>query len=186
MFNKFQIVTLLIFTYVSSLHNEVIAKQNCLAIPIDFTVECGEVDWGFIYTNTTGAFAHPCDDINTNIDSQRDLQIQVDSLNCGDLNSPNVVVRISRIFTYGASEQFLLESCKDDNNCDDSVHQANRSTTAKILRPEEKVYIHKVKAGQTLYNLAKSHSVRMRQVKDWNGLKSAKMRVGQDILIYLP
>ncbi|MGY8916703.1 MAG: OmpA family protein [Flavobacteriales bacterium] len=95
-------------------------------------------------------------------------------------------VHSSRIFTYGASEQFLLEQCKDDDNCDDSVHQANRRTTAKILRPEEKVYIHKVKAGQTLYTLAKSHNVWMRQVKDWNGLKSSKMRVGQDILIYLP
>ena len=95
-------------------------------------------------------------------------------------------VHSSRIFTYGASEQFILEQCKDDSNCDDSVHQANRRTTAKILRPEEKVYIHKVKAGQTLYTLAKSHNVRMRQVKDWNGLKSSKMRVGQDILIYLP
>ena len=59
MYNKFQIFSLLIFVWVISFHNDVIAQQNCLAIPIDFTVECGEVDWGFIYTNTAGAFAHP-------------------------------------------------------------------------------------------------------------------------------
>ena len=104
MYNKFQIFSLLIFVWVSSLHNDLIAQQNCLAIPSDFIVECGEVDWGFIYTNTAGAFAHPCDDINTNIDSQINLQIQVDSLNCGDLNSPSVVVRISRIFSTTAAE----------------------------------------------------------------------------------
>ena len=47
MYNKFQIFSLLIFVWVISLHNDVIAQQNCLAIPSDFTVECGEVDWTY-------------------------------------------------------------------------------------------------------------------------------------------
>ena len=95
-------------------------------------------------------------------------------------------VSSERITTYGASEQFLLEQCKDDEDCKESVHQANRRTTANILRPDERAYVHNVKAGETLFGVAKKYGVKMQEIKTWNGLKSEKMREGQDILIYLP
>jgi len=95
-------------------------------------------------------------------------------------------VSSERITTYGASEQFLLEQCKDEEDCKESVHQANRRTTANILRIDESVYVHRVKAGETLFGVAKKYRVRIQEIKIWNGLKSDKMRVGQDILIYLP
>lgn len=95
-------------------------------------------------------------------------------------------VSSERITTYGASEQFLLEQCKDEKDCKESVHQANRRTTANILRPNERAYVHRVKAGETLFGVAKKYGVKMQEIKTWNGLKSEKMREGQDILIYLP
>jgi len=95
-------------------------------------------------------------------------------------------VSSERITTYGASEQFLLEQCKDEEDFKESVHQANRRTTANILRSDESVYVHRVKAGETLFGVAKKYRVRIQEIKTWNGLKSDKMRVGQDILIYLP
>jgi len=95
-------------------------------------------------------------------------------------------VSSERITTYGASEQFLLEQCKDEKGCKESVHQANRRTTANILRPNERAYVHRVEAGETLFGVAKKYGVKMQEIKTWNGLKSEKMREGQDILIYLP
>ena len=91
-----------------------------------------------------------------------------------------------RITTYGAGEQFLLQECKDEEDCSESVHQANRRTTANILRPDESAYVHIAKAGETLFGVAKKYKVGMQEIKAWNGLKSEKIRVGQDILIYLP
>ena len=55
---------------------------------------------------------------------------------------------------------------------------------ANILRPNERVVIHNVKAGETLYGLAKKHGVSQEEIKLWNALGGPKMRVGQDILIY--
>ena len=60
------------------------------------------------------------------------------------------------------------------------------NTTANILRPDERAYVHRVKAGETLFGAAKKYGVAVQDIKAWNGLKSEKMRVGQDLLIYLP
>ena len=90
------------------------------------------------------------------------------------------------ITTYGASEQFLLEQCKVEEDCNESVHQANRRTTANILRPDERAFVYKAKSGETLFGVAKKYGVEVQDIKAWNGLKSEKMRVGQEILIYLP
>ena len=95
-------------------------------------------------------------------------------------------VSSERITIYGAAEQFLLEECKVEEDCNESVHQANRRTTANILRPDERAYVHRVKAGETLFGAAKKYGVAVQDIKAWNGLKSEKMRVGQDLLIYLP
>ena len=90
-----------------------------------------------------------------------------------------------RVIQFGASEQFLLHECENDD-CDENLHQANRRTTAHILRSDESVIIHRAKAGETLYGVAKKYKVNIEQIKSLNRLDSNKMRVGQDILIYLP
>ena len=95
-------------------------------------------------------------------------------------------VSIDRITTYGASKQFLLEECEVEEDCNESVHQANRRTTATILRPDQKAYVHRVKSGENLYRLAEKNGAALQDIKAWNGLKSDKIRVGQDLLIYLP
>jgi len=95
-------------------------------------------------------------------------------------------VEEERIRTYGASEQFLLRECEDENDCDESVHQLNRRTTANIISSGERIFIHRVKPSETLYGLSKKYNVSIDEIKEWNGLKSQGMRVAQDILIYLP
>jgi hypothetical protein len=94
-------------------------------------------------------------------------------------------ISAGRVVQFGASEQFLLRPC-DDDDCDESVHQANRRTTAQILRSDEWVLVHRAKAGESLYAVARKYKVSQEEIKSWNGMDSAKMRVGQDILIYLP
>jgi len=79
-------------------------QSNCLTSPADINIDCGEVDWGFIYTNTAGAYVHPCADPSIDLDPPIDLEVQVDTLNCNDLAAPNVVIRVTRTFTAYSGE----------------------------------------------------------------------------------
>jgi len=90
------------------------------------------------------------------------------------------------IITYGASEQFLLQKCENDDDCDEAVHQVNRRTTANILSSDVQVLVHRVKSGETLFGLSTKYKVSQVDIQNWNGLTSEGMRVNQDILIYLP
>lgn len=96
----------------------------------------------------------------------------------------NEGVPADRLISFGASETFPIISCETVNSCTEEEHQTNRRTVANILRPNERVVIHNVKAGETLYGLAKKHGVSQEEIKLWNALGGPKMRVGQDILIY--
>ena len=96
----------------------------------------------------------------------------------------NEGVPANRLISYGASETFPIISCETVNSCSEEDHQKNRRTVANILGVDEIVVVHNVKAGETLYGLAKTHGVSQEEIKLWNALGGPKMRVGQDILIY--
>ena len=118
MINRFQIISILSLIGIFTLQNHLSAQLNCLTIPEDFSIDCGDVDWGFIYTNTTDVYVHPCDDLSLDLNAQIVMQVQVDSLNCGDLNNLNVVIQITRTFSsssgdlvdYGCGSGILCES----------------------------------------------------------------------------
>ena len=118
MINRFQIISILSLIGLNSLQNNLSAQLNCLTLPENFTIDCGDVDWGFIYTNTAGVYTHPCDDLSVDLNSQIVMQVQVDSLNCGDSNNPNVVIQITRTFStssgdlvdYGCGSGILCET----------------------------------------------------------------------------
>lgn len=79
-------------------------QSNCITSPADTFIDCGEVDWGFIYTSTSGAYVHPCADPSVDLSAPITLSVQVDTLNCGDVAAPNVVLRITRTFTATAND----------------------------------------------------------------------------------
>ena len=118
MIYRFHILCIITVIVVNTFESRVYAQLNCLTIPENFSIDCGDVDWGFIYTNTTGVYVHPCDDLSLDLNAQIEMQIHVDSLNCGDLSNPNVVIQITRTFSsasgdlvdYGCGEGVLCES----------------------------------------------------------------------------
>ena len=96
------------------------------------------------------------------------------------------VLEGSRLASYGASEMFPIIPCETAASCSEEEHQINRRSVANILNSGEKVVIHRVKKGETLYGLYKNYGVSYEQIKSWNALVGNSMRPGQDILIYLP
>ncbi|MDA9835882.1 OmpA family protein [Flavobacteriales bacterium] len=91
-----------------------------------------------------------------------------------------------RLTSFGASEVFPIIYCDTHASCTEEQHQTNRRSVASILSPGEHVLIHRVKKGDTLYALSKKYDVNFSQIQLWNALERYNMRLGQDILIYLP
>ncbi len=94
-------------------------------------------------------------------------------------------VAAGRLISFGASEQFPLNECGSDVDCSEEKHQENRRTTAKILRAEESVAVHQVLEGEMLGSIAIKYDVRVFDLQAWNGMNDVKLRVGQQLLIYL-
>ena len=80
---------------------------------------------------------------------------------------------------------FPIIHCETSSSCTEEEHQTNRRSIANILHSDEKVVIHRVKKGDTLYGLNKKYGVSYEQIMSWNALSSNALRPGQDILIYL-
>jgi len=98
----------------------------------------------------------------------------------------NEGIDADRLTSYGASEMFPIIHCDTNYSCTEEEHQTNRRSVANILRAEERVVIHKVKKGDTLYALSKKYDVNYSKIQLWNALVGYNMRPGQDILIYIP
>ena len=94
-------------------------------------------------------------------------------------------VAAARLISFGASEQFPLNECGSGVDCSEEKHQENRRTTAKILRAEQSVAVHQALEGETLGSIAIKYDVRVFDIKAWNGMNDVKLRVGQQLLIYL-
>ena len=94
-------------------------------------------------------------------------------------------VAAERLISFGASEQFPLNECGSGVDCSEEKHQENRRTTAKILRAEESVAVHQVLEGEMLGSIAIKYDVRFFDIQAWNGMNDVKLRVGQQLLIYL-
>ena len=94
-------------------------------------------------------------------------------------------VAAGRLISFGASEQFPLNECGSGVDCSEEKHQENRRTTAKILRAGESVTVHQVLEGEMLGSIAIKYDVRVFDLQAWNGMNDVKLRVGQQLLIYL-
>jgi outer membrane protein OmpA-like peptidoglycan-associated protein/tetratricopeptide (TPR) repeat protein len=94
-------------------------------------------------------------------------------------------VAAARLISFGASEQFPLNECGSGVDCSEEKHQENRRTTAKILRAGESVAVHQVLEGEMLGSIAIKYDVRVFDLLAWNGMNDVKLRVGQQLLIFL-
>ncbi|MGY6561456.1 MAG: LysM peptidoglycan-binding domain-containing protein [Luteibaculaceae bacterium] len=56
---------------------------------------------------------------------------------------------------------------------------------SKLAVKEDRV-VYKVKSGDNLGKIAQNHKVTVNQLKEWNGLKTTNIRVGQSLVIYSP
>ena len=65
--------------------------------------------------------------------------------------------------------------------------QKEAETQARIaaIKKANAVKIYHVKSGDTLGHIAKRHSVSVRQLKQWNNLKSDMIRIGQKLKIHI-
>lgn len=117
---RLHLLCLITFIVVNAFESRVYAQLNCLTVPEDFSIDCGDVDWDFIYTNTNGAYVHPCEGFPVDLNAQIEIQVQVDSLNCGDLSNPNVVIQITRTF-YSSSGELVDYGCGIDVLCETQI-----------------------------------------------------------------
>ena len=46
--------------------------------------------------------------------------------------------------------------------------------------------VHVVKAGETLYGIARAHNLRIEQLREWNGLRSDALAAGQRLALRAP
>tara|TARA_B110000444_G_C18848342_1_gene603659 strand:- start:556 stop:2910 length:2355 start_codon:yes stop_codon:yes gene_type:complete len=84
----------MLFGLISTAHSQNI----CITPPEDLIWNCGDEDWEYVYTSTAGAIVHTCGDITDQIFQPIALVVEIDTLDCGDISSPNVVQRITRTF----------------------------------------------------------------------------------------
>jgi len=80
-------------------------------------------------------------------------------------------------------------------NLEDSIYKYNDSIFFAHIRPSkfknipiinEKAIIHTVKTGETLYSIAKKYNVSVSNIKEWNNLKSHKIKPKTKLIIFKP
>ena len=75
----------------------------------------------------------------------------------------------------------LIEIAKKEIEIQRLSQEEYRKTTIKKANA---VTIYHVKSGDTLGHIAKRHKVSIRQLKQWNNLKSDIIRIGQKLKIH--
>jgi len=85
--------------------NFLIGQNVCITPPNDIVWNCGEEDWLYVYTQTDDVIVHFCNDPNNILSQQIELVVDIETLNCSDSSSPNVVSRIHRTFITSAPGQ---------------------------------------------------------------------------------
>lgn len=63
------------------------------------------------------------------------------------------------------------------------MRMVNPDLTPEIKYEPEPIF-YRVKSGDVLGTIAERHGVSVKKIKDWNGLKSSKIRIGQKLIIH--
>jgi LysM repeat protein len=77
-----------------------------------------------------------------------------------------------------------IEALKQEQEELNKQTEAKNSARVAAIKKANAVKIYLVKSGDTLSHIAKRHKVSVRQIKQWNNLKSDFLRVGQKLKIH--
>lgn len=79
-----------------------------------------------------------------------------------------------------------LESQKDRLYAfQDSIVEAQKTALVPLApAPDKESTIYRVKSGDVLGTIAERHGVRVRELQDWNNLRSTRIDIGQELIIY--
>jgi phosphate transport system substrate-binding protein len=82
-------------------------------------------------------------------------------------------------FTRGKPAKVAMEKAAPVKAAKADTHKVAEAKPAKAAKPVVVAKTYKVNAGETLYSIAKKHSVDVNQLRAWNGLKDNTVRQGQ-------
>lgn len=77
-----------------------------------------------------------------------------------------------------------IEALKQEQEELNKQTEAKNNARVAAIKKANAVKIYLVKSGDTLSHIAKRHKVSVRQIKQWNNLKSDFLRVGQKLKIH--
>jgi membrane-bound lytic murein transglycosylase D len=68
----------------------------------------------------------------------------------------------------------------------DSIYSKSKSTDPKYEVPEynQEMIVHRVRSGEVLGTIAELYHVRVRDLQEWNNLRSSRINIGQKLVIY--
>ena len=66
----------------------------------------------------------------------------------------------------------------------DTLYAANSQQQVNLLAEEEQATFHYVRSGEVLGLIAQKHRCSVRQLMEWNNLRSTRIRVGQKLVVY--
>ncbi|MDL2302904.1 transglycosylase SLT domain-containing protein [Dysgonomonas sp. OttesenSCG-928-D17] len=81
-----------------------------------------------------------------------------------------------------AELSFRSDKVAEDENAQD-IFQTDETVTYSVKQAQMVVTYHRVAKGETLQAIAKKNDVTLAELKNWNGLKSNKVRTGSELEI---
>ena len=73
-------ISIFLFAFMLSSSSYSWAQTYCISGISDLDLECGDLDWEFIYTNLDGAFVHTCGDETDVLAIQLSIDVSIDSV----------------------------------------------------------------------------------------------------------
>lgn len=72
----------------------------------------------------------------------------------------------------------------EENKAVTQPKEEKKETLKKEENQEAKKEIYKVKKGDNLFRIAKSHGCKIEQIMEWNNMKNDKLSIDQELIIY--
>jgi LysM repeat protein len=66
----------------------------------------------------------------------------------------------------------------------DSTQSAKKKLVVQKTSPKDKIIIHAVRKGETLWTLSQKYGVTVDKIKQWNGLKQNSLSLNQKLKIF--